>query len=106
MRDYLSLDGDASGTQEIYTGSGRECPTSSEIDDLYCLAPKGACSRSVQAGCERGFDPKSRLCGGQSAGGYSGSKCRGRGCVNFCKPALSCELWLSFYSLKGRQGFT
>ena len=38
---------------------------------LYCLAPKGAYSRSVQAGCERGLSPKSRLMhGGQSAGCY------------------------------------
>jgi len=29
-----------------------------------CIAlhPKGACSRGVQAGCERGLSPKSRLC--------------------------------------------
>jgi len=82
MRDYLSLDGDASGTQRIYTGSGRECPTSSEIDGLYCLAPKGACSRGVQAGCERRLSPKSRLCGGQSAGGCSRSECVDRVCMN------------------------
>ena len=63
MRDYLSPDGDASGTQRIYTGSGQRCPTSSEIGGLYCLAPKGACSRGVQAGCERGLSPRSRLCG-------------------------------------------
>ena len=62
MRDYISLDGDASGTQGIYTGSGQRCPTSSEIGDLYCLAPKDACSRGVQAGCERGLSPRSRLC--------------------------------------------
>ena len=62
MRDYLNLDGDASETQRIYTGSGQECPTSSEIGGLYCLAPKGACSRGVQAGCERGLSPRSRLC--------------------------------------------
>jgi len=48
IRDYLSLDGDASGTQRIYTGSGRECPTSSETEGLYCLAPKGACSRGYK----------------------------------------------------------
>ena len=48
MRDYLSLDGDASGTQRIYTGSGQGCPTSSEIRGLYCLAPKGACSRGYK----------------------------------------------------------
>ena len=62
MRDYLSPDGDASGTQRIYTGSDQRCPTSSEIGGLYCLAPKGACSRGVQAGCERGLSPRSRLC--------------------------------------------
>ena len=28
---------------------------------LYCLAPKGACSRGVQAGCERGLSPRSQL---------------------------------------------
>jgi hypothetical protein len=105
MRDYLSLDGDASETQRVYTGSGLECPTSSEIRDLYSLAPKGACSRGIQAGCERGLSPKSRLCGGQSAGCCSVSKCGGRVCV-FGEPALSCEPWLPFYSLKGRQGFT
>jgi len=33
-----------------------------EIGGLYYLAPKGACSRGVQAGCERGVSPKSRLC--------------------------------------------
>jgi len=33
-----------------------------EIGSLYCLAPKGACSRGVQAGCERGLSSKSRLC--------------------------------------------
>jgi len=33
-----------------------------EIAGLYCLAPKGACGRGVQAGCERGLSPKSRLC--------------------------------------------
>jgi len=48
MHDYLSSDGDASGTQRIYTGSGRGCPTSSEIGGLYCLAPKGACSRGYK----------------------------------------------------------
>ena len=42
---------------------------------LYCLAPKGACSMGVQAGCKRGLSPKSRLmCGGQSAGCYSVSE--------------------------------
>ena len=74
MCDYLSLAGDASGTQRIYTGSGQECPTSSEIGGLYCLAPIGACSRGVQAGCERGLSPKSRLCGGQNASCYSVSE--------------------------------
>jgi len=29
LRDYPNLDGDASETQRIYTGSGQECPTSS-----------------------------------------------------------------------------
>jgi len=48
---------------------------------LYNLAPKGACSRGVQAGCERGLSPKSRLYGGQSAGGYSASECGDRVCV-------------------------
>jgi len=85
MRDYLSPDGDASGTQRIYTGSGQGCPTSSEIGGMYCLAPKGACSRGVQAGCERGLSPKSRLRGGQSAGCYSVNelavKCVIVGCV-------------------------
>jgi len=33
-----------------------------EIEGLYCLATKGACSRGVQAGCERGLSPRSRLC--------------------------------------------
>jgi len=61
MRDCLSLDGDASGTQRVYTGSGQGCPTSNEIGGLYCLAPKDACSRGVQAGCERGLSPRSRL---------------------------------------------
>ena len=28
---------------------------------LYCLAPESACSRGVQADCERGLSPKSRL---------------------------------------------
>jgi len=74
MLDYLSPDGDASGTQKIYTGSGQECPTSSEIRDLYCLAPKGACSMGIQAGCERGLSPKSRLRGGQDASCYSTSE--------------------------------
>jgi len=32
-----------------------------EIGGLYCLAPKGACSRGIQAGCERGLSPRSRL---------------------------------------------
>ena len=48
MRDYPSLDGDASETQRVYTGSGLECPTSSEIGGLYSLAPKGACSRGYK----------------------------------------------------------
>ena len=61
MRDYLNLDGDASETQGIYTGSGQGCPTSSEIRGLCCVAPKGACSRGLQAGCERGLSPRSRL---------------------------------------------
>ena len=47
---------------------------------LYNLAPKGACSRGVQAGCERGLSPKSRLCGGQSVGCYYASEC-GELCV-------------------------
>ena len=64
MRDYPSLDGDASETQRVYTGSGLERPTSSEIGGLYSLASKGACSRGVQVGCERGLSPRSRLCGG------------------------------------------
>ena len=62
MRDFLSPDGDASGTQRIYTGSGQRCPTSSEIGGLCCLTPKGACGRGVQAGCERRLSPRSRLC--------------------------------------------
>ena len=33
-----------------------------ESRSLYCLAPESACSRSVQADCERGLSPKSRLC--------------------------------------------
>jgi len=33
-----------------------------EIGGLYYLAPKGACSRGVQAGRERGLSPRSRLC--------------------------------------------
>jgi len=75
MRDHLNPDGDARETQRVYTGSGYGCPTSSEIGGLYCLAPKGACSRGIQAGCERGLSPKSRLVrGGQSAGCYSVSK--------------------------------
>ena len=68
LRDNPSLDGDASETQRVYTGSGLECPTSSGIGGLYILAPKGACTRGVQAGCERGLSPRPRLCGGQSAG--------------------------------------
>jgi len=46
-----------------------------EIGGLYCLALKGACSRGVQAGCERGLSPKSRFMrDGQSAGYYSVSE--------------------------------
>jgi len=90
MRDYLSLDCDASGTQRIYTGSGQECPTSSEIGGLYNLAPKGACSRGVQAGCERGLSLKSRLCGGQSAECYS---------VNELTMKCVSVVWLSCVSL-------
>jgi len=30
--------------------------------EMYCLAPKGACSQGVQAGCKRGLSPRSRLC--------------------------------------------
>ena len=82
MRDYLRLNDDASGTQRIYTGSGQECPTSSEIGDLYCLAPKCACSRGVQVGCERGLSPKSRLCGGQDASCYSMSELAMK-CISF-----------------------
>ena len=82
MRDYPSLDGDTSETQRVYTGSGLECPTSSEIGGLYILAPKGACSRGVQAGCERGLSPRSRLCGGQSAGRCSVNEHGGCACVN------------------------
>ena len=33
LRDYPNLDGDASETQRVYTGSGRECPTSSVAMD-------------------------------------------------------------------------
>jgi hypothetical protein len=33
LRDYPSLDGDASETQRVYTGSGQECPTSSVVVD-------------------------------------------------------------------------
>jgi len=33
-----------------------------EIGGLYCLAPESACSRGIQAGCERGLSPRSRLC--------------------------------------------
>jgi len=33
-----------------------------EIGGLYCLAPKSACSRCIQVGCERGLRPKSQLC--------------------------------------------
>ena len=96
MRDYPSLDGDASETQRVYTGSGLECPTSSEIGGLYSLAPKSACSRGVQVGCERGLSPRSRLRGGQSAGCCSVNERGGRVCVSSGEP------WLSFYSLKGR----
>ena len=28
---------------------------------MYCLAPESACSRGVQAGCERWLSPRSRL---------------------------------------------
>ena len=88
MRDFLSSEGDASGTQRIYIGSGRECPTSSEIGGQYCLAPNGARGRGVQADCERGLGPKSRLYGGQSAGDYSASECGDRVC-ELCEPELS-----------------
>jgi len=44
-----------------------------EIGGLYCLAPKGACSRGIQAGLrERAKSQVSALCGGQSAICYSG----------------------------------
>jgi len=33
-----------------------------ESRSLYCLAPESACNRAVQAGRERGLNPKSRLC--------------------------------------------
>jgi len=33
-----------------------------EFGGLYCLAPKSARSRGIQAGCERGLSLRSRLC--------------------------------------------
>jgi len=49
-------------TKNLYWFGLRMPYVQCEIGSLYCLVPKGACSRSVQAGCERGLSPKSRLC--------------------------------------------
>jgi len=79
-----------------------------EIGGLYCLAPKGVCSRGVQAGCEKGLSPKSRFCVvGRAL--LATLHENSLGVVVFLCVAwscLGCEPWLPFYSLKGAQDFT
>jgi len=48
--------------RELYWFRLRVSYVQSEIGSLYCLAPESACSRGIQAGCERRLSPRSRLC--------------------------------------------
>ena len=79
-----------------------------ESRGLYCLATKGACSRGVQAGCERGLSPKSRLCGVDRVVLATLE----RVCVLSCLVFLRCERVLdvcsgsSFIATRGRRAFT
>ena len=75
-----------------------------ESRSLYCLTPESACSRGIQAGCERGLSLRSRLWE------VSGVECTTGGlhlcleCCCFC----CCVGWvpcLPFYSRKGWLGF-
>ena len=48
--------------RELYWFGLRMPYVQCEIGSLYCLAPESSCSRGIQAGCERGLSPRSRLC--------------------------------------------
>ena len=96
--------------REFILVRAKGCPTSSEIGSLYCLAPKGSCSRGVQAGCERGAKSQvSAWCDGQSADCCSACELTWSVVIMCCVDewtCLGCEPWLPFYSLKGRRAFT
>ena len=47
--------------RELYWFGLRMPYVQREIGGLYCLAPESARSRGVQASCERGLSPRSRL---------------------------------------------
>ena len=48
-------------TKGLYWFGPRMPYVQCESRSLYCLAPESACSRGVQASCERGICPRSRL---------------------------------------------
>ena len=48
--------------RELYWFGLRVPYVQCESRSLYCLAPESACSRGIQASCEGGLSPQSRLC--------------------------------------------
>jgi len=48
-------------TEDLYWFGPRMPYVQWESWGLYCLAPESACSRGIQAGCERGLSPRSWL---------------------------------------------